>query len=1086
MAAAASRLSAKFSLPLLNETVYPRERLFTLLRGAFERRATVWADGPAGAGKTTLAASFQAQEDLATIWYRLDIGDSEPGVFFAEMAHLLVSRDRSPPDLPLYDGRLPVDPRRFAHRFFRAFFDLLPPNLLLVFDDYQEIDATSPLHEIFAILLSQAAAGQHILLLSRDAPPAPLADLLPSGRLVRFGWDVLRLDTQETDRLADLLLPAGSGPPPELERLKRRVHGWPAGLVLLFQQAAGDGATPDLPASSTPETVSAFFAAELERRIGREELHHFCRLALFPSFTAEMARELVPECDCAALVDRLARQNFFIGRHQEKTPVYRFHPLLHESLGHLLAGELSPAQLQTLHYQAARILEAHASGEEALELYLRAGAWQEAEALFMKIVPRLGMAGAYRSLEAWLDRFPEECFAATPWLLYWRGLCRWTRNPPLGRADLELAYHRFAQQGEGLGRLYAWCSLLEALVLEWGDLHPIDEWIGRRQELAEVIATAPQELQDRAALTLFTAYVYRRPQASEMPDLLEAAHALFVRSQDLLLKVLAGNHLTFYSAFMRGNLSQAKVYAEGIDAFSDGAEPIAKVVSHANRSLMAFWLQGDTTRAKQWVREGLRFAEEAGVHFWDFMLNAIGAWVSISALDYDQAESYLEELGRGLQHEALINRCVFHDTQAILGLHRGQLDMADHHSRLSLELARQGGMPYAEAACLVTCSRVKTLQQDYAQAGRLRDEAQRIADSMHNAFIGYHLLMFEAAELCQRHGPEAPRTRASLARALQAAVAGRFYGNLWLDRRTLLTFCRLGLLWNQEPDYLREIIFRYGLQPASPRWALDGWPFALKVSVLSGLAVERLTERGYEPLQLIGRVAQLLEALVWYGGKRVDQTSLTDILWPDAEGDAGRRSFDTTLHRLRRQFADDRLLVLEDGRLSLHEALCAHDIATLRDALEEVGNVLADNPEPPALLAAQGTLLQQVAGFRPEGLSSLFSAQGSLLIRQVRPILEHLAAYWLRTGDSAPAVEPLEEVLRLDPLAESAYELLMQARLQQDKPGEALAVYARCAAALENQLGVRPGEPLAQLRRQARTAREDTEKNPPRAPVRPL
>lgn len=1064
MAAAGSQLSAKFSLPLLSETVFPRQRLFGLLRAAFDRRAVVWVDGPAGAGKTTLGASFLARQKISASWYQMDVGDSEPGVFFAEIARLLVPRQPQPPELPVYDGRLPVDPRRFAQRFFRALFEGLPPEHPLVFDDYHEIDPASPLHDIISVLLNQQGAIRPILILSRTPPPAPLTDLLPSGRLVRLDWDVLRLNEEETDRLTELLLPAAKLRPPELRALKNRVHGWPAGLVLILQQSARDGLAKDLPEPSTPEAVHAFFSAELGRRLNAQSLACLRRLALFPAFTAAMAQELIPATDTTPLLEELARQNFFVSRHRQQATVYRFHPLLRESLASQLALEVSAEQHRQLQLQAGLILEEHDQPQGALDLYLQAEAWPQGEDLFRKLAPQLAMAGAYRSMETWLGRFPAETIAGSGWLLYWRGLCRWPRNPALGRVDLEQAFHCFSGPSDRLGRLHAWCSLLEVLVLEWGDLHPIDDWLGRQQELTEVIAAAPATLQDRVSLTLFTAYAYRRPQAPEMPELTAAAQALFIHSQDLLLKILAGNHLSFYYAFMRGDLARAGAYVVEIDQLSRETEPIARVVSHVLRGAMAFWLQGDVARAWKIIEEGSAFAEEAGVHFWDFMSNAMGAWISISAADYRQARANLEKLGRGLQHEALINRCVFHDTQAILQLHLGEYPLADRHSQLSLELARQGGMPYAEAVCLLTRSRVMTVQQDYEQATQLRAEAQRLADSMGNAFVGYHLRMFEAAEQYQRQGPQAPATREALARALQAAVAGQFHGNLWLDRPTLTALYRLGLACDLEPAYLRTIIFRYDLRPAAQNWVLDGWPFALRIKVLSGLEVSRLTPKGYEPVQLTGRAAQLLEALVWNGGQKVDRQYLTDFLWPDAEGDAARRSFDTTLHRLRRQLGDDRLLQLADGRLSLEPSLCAHDLAALEQTLAALDALLPGRTESARLAAAQSSLLQQTASLRRGSLSPSFAPLYDRLLTRICQKLVALAGHWLDTGAADQALAPLEEAIRLDPLAESAYELLMQAHLERHRPGEALAVFARCAEALDQLLGVAPGERFQRLR----------------------
>ena len=62
---------------------------------------------------------------------------------------------------------------------------------------------------------------------------------------------------------------------------------------------------------------------------------------------------------------------------------------------------------------------------------------------------------------------------------------------------------------------------------------------------------------------------------------------------------------------------------------------------------------------------------------------------------------------------------------------------------------------------------------------------------------------------------------------------------------------------------------------------------------------------------------RMLEALVAMGGQSVEKSRFTDILWPDAHGDAGGQVFDTTLHRLRKILGNPAALVLHDGKLSL-------------------------------------------------------------------------------------------------------------------------------------------------------------------------
>jgi LuxR family maltose regulon positive regulatory protein len=65
--------------------ILKRERLFTAL-DRLRSHPIVWIAGPAGAGKTALAASYAGARALPTTWYRMDRGDREPAVFLQRFA----------------------------------------------------------------------------------------------------------------------------------------------------------------------------------------------------------------------------------------------------------------------------------------------------------------------------------------------------------------------------------------------------------------------------------------------------------------------------------------------------------------------------------------------------------------------------------------------------------------------------------------------------------------------------------------------------------------------------------------------------------------------------------------------------------------------------------------------------------------------------------------------------------------------------------------------------------------------------------------------------------------------------------------
>jgi ATP/maltotriose-dependent transcriptional regulator MalT len=81
--------------------IFQRERVFRLLDEG--RLSSVeWVAGPAGSGKTTLAASYLESRRLPCLWYQIDEGDGDLASFFYYLglaAKTISPRSRKP--LPL-------------------------------------------------------------------------------------------------------------------------------------------------------------------------------------------------------------------------------------------------------------------------------------------------------------------------------------------------------------------------------------------------------------------------------------------------------------------------------------------------------------------------------------------------------------------------------------------------------------------------------------------------------------------------------------------------------------------------------------------------------------------------------------------------------------------------------------------------------------------------------------------------------------------------------------------------------------------------------------------------------------------------
>lgn len=1056
---------AKLKPPRLSAAVYRRKRLYREVKRVLKAGAALWVQGPAGAGKTTLVASYLDAERQRAVWYHLEAGDAEPASFFRHM-RLTLAELGGDEQVPVFDARLGQDPTRFAREFFRAYLARVPPDTVIVLDDYHEVEGEGSLDGIVAVVLGELPKDRHLVVISRGAVPGTLARALADGRIEGLGRDALRLDDDEARHIAHLRLPRKNRPNVSIEEFNHRAQGWVAGLILMVQQAvtgAGDGGV----GVPTPETLSEYFGNELFGAQEHDALNVLTALSFFPHFTPAMAEALVDEPHVPALISDLYRRNFFLTRYQTATGdiTYRLHPLFRDFLRQVALERNSEEARREITLRVAEILAGEGEVGEAVHLYQSAQAWSQIERLLLAEASGLYQRGEFHTLRGWLAKMPESQVRGNGWLSLWRGAVLAVDSAAAGRSDLENAYTLFRRADDLDGALLAWCTLVEGHVFEWGDLHPLDEWIQAFDELEPALAQAPPPIVQRATFAMFGAVSYRQPFGPVVDHWAQRAEQVFAHAGEPVIRALMASHLAMFHCFSRGRLGRAAAFVNEIKAQDDRgpANPVADVVFLVHYAVISLWNTGNAALSLDSVRRGIETAKVSGVHMLDFLLYAAGAWCALSGGDYVLAEQYIEGLGRAFNHDALLNRCIFHDTLAILNLHLGNVDVAQAQAEMSLELARRGGMPYAESACLLTASRARSLAGDWDGAAAFRQRAAAIADAMDNRFILNHLSWFEAADRLQRDGGEA--ALAPLREALGGWRAGNFFGNLWLDRGSFARLCHVALVHDIETDYVRRLIACTGLTAEDTSWGRDGWPFRLRIEVLSGLRVETLTENDYRSVSVQGRGAQLLEALVWLGGRSVDQEQLADILWPDAEGDAARRSFDTTLHRLRRTLGDERLLLLEGGRLSLDPGLVWTDVGALEAARQALVHAVQADAEPEQLEALQQALIENVSGLLKHGAAGRGPSEISAnLRRDLERTLDRAGRCLKQLGAWDPAIAAFETRLRLNPAAEAASLQLMHIYLERGLPSEAMIEYQKCKENVNKYLGLAPGPEVEAMR----------------------
>jgi DNA-binding SARP family transcriptional activator len=271
-------------------------------------------------------------------------------------------------------------------------------------------------------------------------------------------------------------------------------------------------------------------------------------------------------------------------------------------------------------------------------------------------------------------------------------------------------------------------------------------------------------------------------------------------------------------------------------------------------------------------------------------------------------------------------------------------------------------------------------------------------------------------------------------------------------------------------EFVNRLVRERGLRPPAFVAALDTWPWRLRICTLGRFALFR----DDAPLILGGKgqrkPIRLLQTLLALGGSGVSTEQLGEALWPDADSDATRRAFDTTLHRLRRLLDVDGVLIVENGRLSVDPQLAWVDVWALDALVNEASCRLRD-----ADAHAGATSLTELLGPIQHLYSGPFLAEDSdelwvlghreRLQQRVLGLLRDAGMRFENVGAWQDAISCYAWAIQIEPLAEAFYQKLITALNAQGCKAEALLTYERCREVMISNLGVVPSPKTIALHR---------------------
>ncbi len=1062
--------------PRSRKGVLQRTRLDACLQAVLDVPLTIVQAGT-GYGKSTALASFS--ERLPHLfWYTITETERDPLLF---LVHLLSAFNQSGQAwgdaalAALEEGGSRVAPAALTpllNNLTRG----LTADAVLVLDDYHLVHQVPEIAALVRQMVNHCPPYLHLVLATRHPPRL---DDLPrwraKGQVLSIGRAELAFTAEEIEHLFQQQY--GRALSPEQARsLAAETEGWIIALQMVWQSLQS-GAAPNLEAvlAHLPGTLEALFDYLAPEVLARQPADVQCFLlttSVLRSMDGPACDALFAQCspalvNSAEMLRRLHENGLFLDAVGEGA--YRYQKLFQDFLQAQLTQEAD--KKHTLHRQAAAHFQRTGQLEETIYHLLQAEDYEPAARLIVQIGPGLVEIGRLGSLVGWIERLPQNVYAALPELNLLLGdVLRLRADFDAALQHYTAAEEQYSTLADQLGRSR---SLRGQAQVYLDTVRPLkaDALLGEALRLLE-----PQEHREEAAA------LYDQMAENKLNlGYPEQAQMLHAEAQMLRAEVDPGDVYLEARAMLRtGRLVEARRLLAPREHEESQLEPSRPQRFHRETALLLSLIcamQGDQPATERYARAGIAIGQALNADF----VEAVGIMRLGHALQLSPAQPW----GENVHSQAA--ECYLQTIEKVRpfkvmrvwveplwGLVRvygyaGDLAQAEHSAERALQIADQSGDEWIGDLVRVS------MGASYVLAGQ--NEA---ADAwLSRAFSGF-----------ERVGDPFGQAAALLWQALGAWWQGDTHGaarwlkvllplahthrlDALLTRRTLLglkddqSFLPLLLEARRqgiEAEYAGQLLHELGLDE------LDDHPgYTLWVRVLGSFSVWRGDTPVAAPEWQRDKARQLFQLLVTsslsnsrrgaggeatYRPQFLQREQIVDLLWPNLPADAAIRDFKVALNALNRALEPARrrdeqpFFVIRRGnayglnpaaRLEVDAALFAHLVDSAQ--AEELQQALA---------LYEGEYLPDC---RYEDWAA---AQREHLRQAYLTAAERLAESLSQAANWDEVIRLSEMILAQDACWEAAYRLLLRAYAARGNRSQLHHVYQRCAKALDENLGLPP------------------------------
>lgn len=1083
-------------------TIVHRERLLKRLEDVVAPGIVV-VSAPAAQGKSTLIADYLTTTGARTCWVHLRPEDTDPAYFCNHLFDACRPHRSAPGANPTIDRSQAKMTGRLISEVITDLVYRLPPDLHLVFDGWQHIDATPVSAEWIQALLAVRPAEGCLYLISRAKVPINLQRNRMQRQALLLSGDELAFTTEEIGAFFRIV--AGGSISAEH---RRRIHdltaGWAGGLVLLAEELHRQPGDPENILSSP--TLSNHIQAEsgdyFEEEIyasQSETMQTFLALAaLLETVPAALIRDHLGAGEADRLYAEACRENLFMQILNTDKPhwCFRFAPLFRAFLLTRGPSVLSDDTIGAFLQKAARHYEAADDIATAAKYFLKAGDMTAAVIGITKIGLQLSIDGRFSDINRWTAMLPPTVLKDDPWLALLKAMTFRIRGGQRTIRELEGVKTAFDQTGHLRESMIALAYLIETAVFIGYDPVLRAQRIAEGEALLKKASRLPHFTYAKALLWQQIGFGAIAETAGDLQKGLSACQNAVILGKRIDAPHLVANALTIaaHGHVQAGEFDQARKSLQAAEDLHNSAafpeygalgdltrihlELIAGRIAPATDLLKRVAADIDTfgliilypvyleaCGLAQIYNQQYTELEKTRCHMRDVSIllnnpvyNARASWLAgLSGYHQGQYQSALAIIRQAMKLPDLpaMDGARCQELMGYITLNTGQFDTAEKHFRQALRYFDQAGLALVACESRIGLALVQNARQDEAAAQHSLDVAFQTATTGQYQ----HFPVIRPADLARA-------CVLSLQLEIPSAVdhARQLLASPLVEAKTHI----LGS--NRSSDPSARSVAAGAKHHALYRARIP----VLSIRTFGGLQVLR---NGTDPISARNwqgsRPALLFKAILVHGGRHIPKDILIEALWPDQDPDNSRRNFKVTLHRLRKLLEPDMTpaigsayIHLKDNLVSLDTDLCQVDtvafhrlckMARRTDPSADTHTVLKMSREAETLY--QGDFLPE------EPYLAWAAMKRSTLREEYLQLMYRLGHLLSDQHEFSEARRCYRRIVRIDPAQEKAQRRLMRLLADAGRPQEAVRLYREFRTHLESDIGAVPDESTTDLYR---------------------